>query len=119
MKTFRIDDTARVVFIQYSGGVTDSDLLIGLKEYGAVGPQYSFLVDFSNVAEFTITSEGIRRLAERSGPERRARCAVVAPSDVSSGLARMFEAYAENPGIAVFRTAMAAREWLTRWSAGA
>ena len=40
-----------------------------------------------------------RGLAARFTPERRRRCAVVAPSDVAFGLSRMIEVFARAYGV--------------------
>jgi hypothetical protein len=112
MKEFRIDHASRVVVVEYSGVVTNEDFLQGQQEYGVLDGSYSLLVDLSRTTDFKVTTDDLRRLAGRFTPERRGRCAVIAPSDVGFGLSRMIEVYAQNPGFAVFRTEQQAREWL-------
>jgi hypothetical protein len=112
MKTFRIDTAARAVFIEYSGIVTNSDLAAGATEYGPLAAEYMMLVDLSKVEGFEVTTEGICSIGQRSGGDRVNRCAVIAPTDLAFGLARMFQTYSANPGVAVFRDAAGARLWL-------
>jgi hypothetical protein len=112
MKEFRIDHAARVVVVEYSGVVTNEDFLLGQQDYGTLDASYALLVDLSRAIDFAVTTEDMRRLAARFQPERRRRCAVIAPSDVAFGLSRMIEVFAENPGFGVFRSEAKARAWL-------
>jgi hypothetical protein len=112
MRRLRIDHAGRLVTIECAGALTDSDLQIGPEEYGTVESHYSFLVDLTRVEMFKVTADGLRRLAGYSGPSQHWKAAIVAPADVAFGLARMFQTYTQNPGIAVFRGAVAAREWV-------
>jgi len=111
MKTFRIDAAARLVIVDFAGVVTLSDLRAGLDEYNQTDPQYSFLIDLTAVEEFRVASEGIRLIAKGCCSGAR-KCAVIAPTAVAFGLARMYEAHADNCVVAVFRDAAAARQWL-------
>ena len=63
MKTFRIDQPNTSVLVVYSGVVTDADLLFGLDEYGRLGPEYSFLIDFREASEFDVSTMALRELA--------------------------------------------------------
>lgn len=82
----------------------------GLIEYG--------LTDLSAATQMQVTPEDLRRLAETQVVTaqivRRAVAAVVAPSDLMFGLARMWEAYADATGwtTRVFRDRRSAEDWL-------
>ncbi|MGH7740626.1 MAG: hypothetical protein ACRENS_01240 [Candidatus Eiseniibacteriota bacterium] len=82
----------------------------GRLEYG--------LTDLSAVTEMRVKPEDLRRLAEEQSVTSKlmpkAIAAVVAPSDHIFGLARMWEAYADETGwtTRVFRDRPSAEEWL-------
>ena len=107
MKTFLIDNAAHVVLLECSGVVENSDLKIGFNR----DPKYSCLIDLSAVEEFRCTWEAIRAAAISWGREPL-KYAVIAPSSVAFGLARMYQTQSENSDMVVFRDAASAREWL-------
>jgi hypothetical protein len=117
MKSVRVDDVFHVVFIDYSGLVVDSDLVVGLEEYKDLGADYSVLIDLSRVEDFRITPEALRGVAHQSSGQRaRSRCALVAQTPVAFGLARMYEVFCEgetgDSGVRVFGDHGQALQWL-------
>jgi hypothetical protein len=117
MKKYRIETNARMVFIEYSGVVVHTDLLVGVEEYGRLGPTYSILIDLTGVTNFKIDSDHLRRVARlTSGAAARQRCAVIAPTPTAYGLARMYEVFCSSEtgdtGVGVFRDAESARRWV-------
>jgi hypothetical protein len=114
MKRVRIDQAARVVLIEYSGAVEHADAQIGNPALRREDwSSYVFIVDLTRVTTFNVSTEDIQIAAARSGPDQpRVRCAFIAPSDVAFGLTRMFELLSAGGQFMVFRTAVAACEWL-------
>lgn len=117
MKSISVDRNARLVFITYSDTVTDRDLMFGVDEYANLGPEYRVLVDLTAVARFNTTTEGLRRVARAtSGTARRSKCALIAPTAVAFGLARMYEAFCASEtgdsAVSVFHDDASARQWL-------
>lgn len=110
MKTFHIDEASKFVLVVYSGVVTDSDLRFGLDDYGRLGPEYAFLVDFRGAIDFELSTRALRGLSEHWAAHRQRRCGVIAPTDIAFGICRMVEMYCDNPAVAVFRQEAQARE---------
>jgi hypothetical protein len=117
MKSVQIDEAAKVVVVEYREVVTDGDLESGISAYAKLGPKYSVLIDLSNVIRFEVTSEGLRKVARlTAGPDARQRCALIAPTPLAYGLARMYgilcEEEAKDTAVGVFGDAISARRWL-------
>jgi len=108
----------------FTGTLTDEEL------FGAYGallemPDYDYgaddLVDFRTVTRMDVTSEGLRRLmalfAEADELGNRARLAIIAPRDVTYGVARMYQLMRGDDvpeEIAVFRDYDEGVRWLDR-----
>ena len=77
-------------------------------------PSFSQLIDLRAVTKFQVTTEEIRSLTNVTVFDQGVRRAIVAPSDLSFGLARMYQSFAIDLGheIEVFRDFYAACEWL-------
>jgi hypothetical protein len=114
----KIDAAARVVILEVSGDLGDPELL-GLAEELEKAPEaeadFSLLMDLREASGKNVTSAGVRALAARplvlSAASRRA---VVVPSELGFGMARMYEMLREERGGAprVFRDYDAARRWV-------
>jgi hypothetical protein len=76
------------------------------------------IVDLTAVTRIVMSTDDIRRIADqdRSAVKSfgRITIAVVADKDLDFGMSRMWEAYAESPGIetGVFRNMSDARDWI-------
>jgi hypothetical protein len=105
MEKFLIDNAAHVVLIECSGVVENLDLKKG---FSRAGPKYSFLVDLSGVEEFRCTADEIRVAALSWGREA-VKCAIIAPTSVAFGLARMYQTQSENSDMVIFRGSPSAR----------
>jgi hypothetical protein len=117
LKQYDIDHDAHVVTVVYSGVVTDSDLRTGINEYGRLGSNYTVLVDLTTVERIDASAEALRELARvASGRRARKRCAVIAPTPVTFGMARMYQVFCLNETgdseVGVFSDAAAARMWM-------
>jgi hypothetical protein len=97
-----IDAAARLLILTVSGKLEDGDLL-SLTEYVAnvpgITPDFSFLIDLRQADGTTVTPVGVRLLARQRlvlSPESRR--AVVVPTDLGYGMARMYEILRERRG---------------------
>lgn len=78
-------------------------------------PSYSQVADFTQVTKFDLSAEDINELAQESVFSPQSRRALIVPSDVAYGLARMFGTLRETQGeieIGVFRSLEEALEWV-------
>ena len=78
-------------------------------------PSYSQIADFTQVTKFELSAEDIQELAQGSVFSPQSRRALIVPSDVSYGLARMFGTLRESQGemeIGVFRSLEEALDWV-------
>jgi hypothetical protein len=114
----RIDSAARVVVLEVSGDLGDRDLLSladELEKDPEVEADFSLLIDLRRAIGQGVTSAGVRKLVARPlvlSPESRR--AVVVPSDLGFGMARMYEMLREDRGgaVRVFRDYEEARRWV-------
>lgn len=119
---FSIDRDAGVRVAAFRGVVTDADLmqayesLLGDPQYD---PTLHDLVDMSGVERLEVSAKAIRELVKRYARVDelgiRTRLAIVAPSDVAFGVARMYEMLRGDDvpeEIHVFRAIAEAQAWL-------
>ena len=114
-----IDPAHRVVTLDVSGEIDDEGLLslaAELRKDPEVTPDFAFLIDLREASGLTVTSEGVRALIAQPlvlSPESRR--AVVVPSDLGYGMARMYEMLREDRGgsARAFRDFDEARRWVT------
>ena len=112
-----IDVARRVVVSRAWGELSTADFLA---HYQAVAtdpsfdPTFAQLVDLREVTAFALDTGTIRAKAVTSHFQPGVRRAIVAPSDIAFGLARMFSTYAESASqtVAVFRAIDEAEHWL-------
>jgi len=114
--TYTIDVARGLVVTRLWGRLTDEDLIDHqqrLRTDPEFDPGFRQFADFSDVEETTIAPEVIRELARTNPWGAGARRAMLAPSDLLFGLARMFEMLDEHlDEVRVFRNADEARAWL-------
>lgn len=113
-----IDPVERVVVLKVSGDLGDQELL-GLAEelekIPGLRPDFALLIDLREARGEKVTAAGARALAARplvmSSESRRA---VVVPSELGFGMARMYEILREGSGgsVRVFRDHDEARSWV-------
>jgi hypothetical protein len=115
----KIDPVARLITLTVSGELGDEELLrLGdeVAKVPGLEPDFSLLIDLRQANGQNVTSAGVRKLVARplvlSAASRRA---VVVPSDLGFGMARMYEMLREDRGGAarVFRDYDEARRWVT------
>lgn len=112
-----IDSVARVLILRVSGEVADGDLLgLGDRIASTPGltPDFSLLIDLREADGHQVSSNGVRVLA--AGPillSPTSRRAVVVPTQLGFGLARMYEMLREGQGtVRAFRDYAEARRWV-------
>lgn len=118
--TREIDRENLVVVLRVSGALDDDGLLqlvVQLRSDPEVKPDYALLIDLSEANGGAVTSLGVRALAAQplvlSPASRRA---VVVPTDLGFGMARMYEMLREAHagGVRPFRDLAEAQRWVTR-----
>ena len=122
----RVEPTKRLRYAVARGRLTDRDLLEAWGDALAdpsYDPALDSLVDMSEADSFEVTPEGAQRLADvmvmcakEPPPGTRPRVALVAPTDVAFGMARMYQSIRASGGAPsehrVFREMAEARAWL-------
>ena len=120
-----INRARRVVFTAYSGRVAAEEMLQNVKRLSTdsdFDSAFSELIDLHECSGTDATVQHLRYFAEEDDPfSPNARRAVFAPSQLSFGMARMYESLlgeAEAANFAVFRTMEEACQWLglEQWS---
>jgi hypothetical protein len=115
----KVDVVKRLVTLTVSGEVQDPDLVelaIGVENDPEVRPEFSLLVDLRDADGRSVTSAGVRELAKRPFALTPAsRRAIVVPTELGFGMARVYEALREAQGgaIRVFRDYEEAVRWVT------
>jgi hypothetical protein len=114
--SFHVDESTGVFHVQATGEVTDAqliDLSDRLRHEVAFLAEYPILCDCSAVTAVLISSSLIESLARAARP-RTNFLAVIAPSAVAFGLARMYQMFCdpEDARIHVFTRADEAMAWL-------
>jgi hypothetical protein len=111
-----IDHTHRLIILTLSGELTDQDLL-GLADRmgkASVSRDFSLLIDLRFANGTQVTTEGVHKLAAKPlvlAPQSRR--AVVVPSPLGFGMARMYEMLRGKDGAArVFIDYDEARRWV-------
>ena len=113
-----IDPEARIAILKVEGDLGDRELLEladALESDPEIRPELSLLIDLRQADGREVTSAGVRALAAQplvlSPTSRRA---VVVPSALGFGMARMYEMRSEARGgvVRVFRDYDEARRWV-------
>jgi hypothetical protein len=113
-----IDAEARIVVLRVDGDLGDPDLLTladALEQDPQVQTDFSLLIDLREANGREVTSAGVQALAARSLVlDRSSRRAVVVPSNLGFGMARMYEMLSDRRGgsARVFRSYSEALRWL-------
>jgi len=115
--TYRIDRERRIILSTASGVLTDHDIREHQQQLRSdpdFDASFDQLWDHRDVTDFQITTATLRDLATARSFKPGSRRAVVTPSDLGFGLARMFQTLHEEApeDLRVFRTIEEARSWL-------
>jgi hypothetical protein len=115
---YKIDKERLVVLSTASGVIALADALAHQDRILAdpnFDPRYSQLLDFTHVTKIELSTEDVRKLAERSVFWPTSRRAILVSTDLGHGLARLFKMLRENAGekgIKVFRNLDDVLEWI-------
>lgn len=111
-----------LVILSHVGSIPDEEFLEFYKKFfktGNIGMSMNLLVDLREADSTPRSREALQQFAEfinltLSGSSKKMKVAVIAPNDLSFGLARMYEAYADIVpwDFVVFRFLDAALAWL-------
>ena len=122
MITFRVETSLGIVVTTWKGKVSNADLISAytkLFEDPAFQPGFHELLDVSEADMVEVSGEGLRKLElfiESQTPDSvgEFKTAVVAPEDLSFGLARMYGFYSDDSSeaVRVFRDSEKALDWL-------
>ena len=114
------DAAARVVILTVRGVLGDAGLLRLASELAQapdVDADFSILIDLRQADGKTVTGKGVRALASQPLTlSVRSRRAIVVPSDLGFGMARMYELLREGKSgpTQVFRDYDEARRWVAQ-----
>ena len=115
---FKIYKDRGLVMSTVSGVVTIADALAhrqNLRKHPDFDPNFSQLVDLSNVTKIELSREDVERFAQETIFSLNSRRAALATSDHAYGLARMFEVLRESKGeegLRIFRNLDEALDWV-------
>jgi hypothetical protein len=120
---YTYDEENKVMYTRFFGAVTAEDLKVQAENVCSdprIGPGVRELVDLSGIEEVAGPANALEQniRIDRQHSEKLAglRTAIVAPTDLLYGFARVYQSLAEVQDapatIEVFRTEKEAREWL-------
>jgi hypothetical protein len=114
---FEIDVTRRLVVCRCWGVLTSEEIVKhyrALRADPAFDPTFSQLGDLTDVSAFDVDTRALSSEALLETFDHSARRALVAPSDVGFGLARLYGSYAQaaSQNLEVFRAKCDAEHWL-------
>lgn len=115
---YQIDKNRRLVLTNCSDVLTMADLLAHgdrLLQDPDFTPNFCHFMDLSLVTEVELSSEELRRLAQRQVFSPESRRALLVGNDLTYGLSRMFGIHREmlgEAGIRVFRDRAEALDWV-------
>jgi hypothetical protein len=115
--SYWIEVDRRLVFTRAWGVLTDDELIahaLTLRADPRFVRSYAQIVDFRELSELQVTSDGVTLLARQNPFPPDARRAIVVPSDLVYGMTRMFQVRMEagHEHFAIFREIEPAYEWV-------
>jgi hypothetical protein len=115
---YTIDKARRLVISSGSGVVTKADLVAHRRKLmsdPAFDPDYSQIMDFSDVTDVEVEASDIREMATEHVFSPTSRRAIIVRTDATYGLARLFEIHRDmrgERGIRVFRNREEGLAWV-------
>ena len=114
----KVDVQNGIVYSSFEGALNDNDILThrdALKRHPDFNPQFSEIVDFTEVKQLKVTVGLVNAMAKGDSlysPE--SRHAVIAPHDMTYGVARLYQMLAQDtrPNVAVVRSMAEARRFV-------
>ncbi|MBV9435864.1 MAG: hypothetical protein JOZ44_07415 [Acidobacteria bacterium] len=105
-----IDRDAAIVYSTLWGEITTPELrshATAIREHPDFDPTFSELIDFSGITALQVSSADVQSLAMQESPfHPSARRVLVAPEDLTYGMARMFQSFGgeSRPNLVIVRT---------------
>lgn len=122
---YKIDKERRLVMSSASGVFTLADAVSHMERLAKdpdFDASFSQIADFTQVTRVELSSDEIRRLAQRGIFSADSRRAFIAPNEVTFGIGRMFEtlrSFEGERGIRIVRSLEEALDWVFPKSASA
>lgn len=122
---YKIDKERRLIMSSASGVFTLADAVSHMERLSKdpdFDPSFSQIADFTQVTRVELSSDEIRRLAQRGIFSADSRRAFIAPNEAIFGIGRMFETlrgFEGEKGIRIVRTLEEALDWVFPKSASA
>ena len=113
--SYRIDPSLECIFVTLQGIITDEDLIKGQQSMfrdALFEGRYSRLVVAMEVTKLVVTADTVRSVAKAAVDRGLRKAALVANSEVTYGVMRMYEGYAIDADCFVSRDANEALAWL-------
>ena len=107
---YTIDEVQKVVFVRFTGEITDTDLIGIARETTSnpkFDPSFSEVVDLSGVTGGKVSTFAVQTVARRTSVyDRASKHVVIAPQPHGFGLSRMFQVFAEEsrPNMVIVKT---------------
>jgi hypothetical protein len=123
----KIDDEAKLITTIWSGDANDNELSDALADYQQnikslpLYASYNEILDFSGASNFSLSSEGIKKLAYMASmndpPGVKTKLAIVVNKPIAYGLARMYQIYRSllpsgSKEVRVFKNYQDCLEWI-------
>ena len=123
----KIDDDAKLITTIWSGNADDNELSDALAKYQQNikslprYASYNEIVDFSGASNFSLSAEGIKKLAYMASMNDtqgvKTKLAIVVNRPLAYGLARMYEIYrsllpSDSKEVRVFKNYQDCLEWI-------
>jgi hypothetical protein len=114
---YTIDPTRRLLVVHLYGRVTRADAVFirtQVTSDPAFDQGFSDLIDLTGATSIELTTEDLQHFGGEPLTARGVRYAMVAPTPLAYGIARMFRAYREPHGVLVeiFHDRASAERWL-------
>jgi hypothetical protein len=113
---YEVDVVRRLVSVKFRGEVTIREIekyAASLRTDPLFQPDFSEIVDMSDVVELHLSAEELMHLANEVDPfSAKAKRAFVVRDEVQSHAARMHKILRTQPNISVFRSVGEARRWI-------
>lgn len=115
---YKIDKERRLVMSSASGVFTLADAVSHMDRLSKdpdFDPSFSQIADFTQVTRIALSSDEIRRLAQRGLFSSHSRRAFITPNETIFGIGRMFEtlrSFEGEVGIRIVRTLEEALDWV-------
>jgi hypothetical protein len=112
---YSIDRAENLGFVKASGTLTADDLTNGMKrahQDPQFDPDLNVLLDYSEVTEWHVSTEFLRRVAGMRQLSAKSRTAIWITEPLTYGMGRIYEAWVEKGHVRIFTDRNEALRWL-------